>query len=42
MRDASFEPDLPTRITDILDAHGIVYRWLHHTEPVFTVEAAAQ
>jgi NADPH-dependent ferric siderophore reductase len=31
-----------TRITDILDAHGISYRWLHHAEPVFTVEAAAQ
>lgn len=30
-----------TRITDILDAHGIPYRWLHHAEPVFTVEAAA-
>ncbi len=30
-----------TRITDILDAAGIPYRWLHHTEPVFTVEAAA-
>ena len=31
-----------TRITDVLDAHGISYRWLHHAEPVFTVEAAAQ
>ena len=31
-----------TRITDILDAQGIAYRWLHHAEPVFTVEAAAQ
>ena len=31
-----------TRITDILDAQDIAYRWLHHAEPVFTVEAAAQ
>jgi len=31
-----------TRVADILDAEGIAYRWLHHTEPVFTVEAAAQ
>jgi prolyl-tRNA editing enzyme YbaK/EbsC (Cys-tRNA(Pro) deacylase) len=31
-----------THITDILDAHGIAYRWLHHAEPVFTVEAAAK
>lgn len=30
-----------TRITDILDAADIPYRWLHHAEPVFTVEAAA-
>lgn len=30
-----------TRITDILDAHGIVYRLLRHREAVFTVEAAA-
>lgn len=30
-----------TRITDILDAAGVPYRWLHHAEPVFTVEAAA-
>lgn len=33
---------LKTRITDILDAQGIPYRWLHHAEPVFTVEAAAR
>lgn len=33
---------LRTRITDILDAHTISYRWLPHTEPVFTVEAAAR
>ena len=31
-----------TRITDILDAHGITYRVLPHSEPVFTVETAAQ
>ena len=31
-----------TRITDILDAQGIAYRWLHHAESAFTVEAAAQ
>ena len=30
-----------TRITDILDAHGIAYRLLRHREAVFTVEAAA-
>jgi prolyl-tRNA editing enzyme YbaK/EbsC (Cys-tRNA(Pro) deacylase) len=30
-----------TRITDILAAHGIVYRLLRHREAVFTVEAAA-
>ncbi len=30
-----------TRITDILDARGVSYRWLRHAEPVFTVEAAA-
>lgn len=34
-------PILTTRITAILDAAGIAYRWLHHAEPVFTVEAAA-
>lgn len=31
-----------TRITDILDAHSIAYRWLRHGEAVFTVEAAAR
>ncbi len=31
-----------TRITDLLDAAGILYRWLLHGEPVFTVEAAAR
>ncbi len=31
-----------TRITDLLDAAGIAYRWLMHGEPVFTVEAAAR
>ena len=31
-----------TRITNILDAHQITYRVLPHSEPVFTVEAAAQ
>jgi len=29
-----------TKITDILDAHGIAYRVLPHSEPVFTVETA--
>lgn len=33
---------LQTRVTTILDAAGIFYRWLPHAEPVFTVEAAAQ
>lgn len=32
---------LHTPLTDLLDAAGIPYRWLHHAEPVFTVEAAA-
>jgi len=32
---------LKTKITDLLDSRGIAYRVLHHTEPVFTVEAAA-
>jgi len=31
-----------TRITDILDAHQVAYRVLPHSEPVFTVETAAQ
>ena len=31
-----------TRITDLLDAASIPYRWLMHGEPVFTVEAAAR
>ena len=31
-----------TKITNILDAHGIAYRVLPHSEPVFTVEAAAK
>lgn len=33
--------DIKTRITDLLDAHGVSYRLLPHSEPVFTVEAAA-
>jgi prolyl-tRNA editing enzyme YbaK/EbsC (Cys-tRNA(Pro) deacylase) len=33
---------LKTKITDILDAHQVPYRVLPHSEPVFTVEAAAQ
>ncbi|MCJ7658139.1 MAG: YbaK/EbsC family protein, partial [Anaerolineales bacterium] len=33
---------LQTRITDLLDRHCIPYRVLPHSEPVFTVEAAAQ
>ncbi|MBI1880875.1 MAG: YbaK/EbsC family protein [Chloroflexi bacterium] len=32
---------ITTKITNLLDAHGIAYRRLEHTEPVFTVEAAA-
>jgi prolyl-tRNA editing enzyme YbaK/EbsC (Cys-tRNA(Pro) deacylase) len=32
---------IKTEITDLLDAHQIVYRRLPHSEPVFTVEAAA-
>jgi Cys-tRNA(Pro)/Cys-tRNA(Cys) deacylase len=31
-----------TRITDILDAQCIAYRWLHHAEPVFMVEVTVQ
>lgn len=31
-----------TRITDLLDHHNIPYRMLPHSEPVYTVEAAAQ
>jgi prolyl-tRNA editing enzyme YbaK/EbsC (Cys-tRNA(Pro) deacylase) len=31
-----------THITDLLDAHGVPYRLLPHTEAVFTVEAAAR
>jgi Cys-tRNA(Pro)/Cys-tRNA(Cys) deacylase len=31
-----------TRITDILDAHRVAYRVLPHSEPVYTVETAAQ
>ena len=30
-----------TKITDLLDTQGVPYRMLRHTEPVFTVEAAA-
>jgi len=33
---------LRTRITDLLDAHGVRYRWLRHSEPVFTVEQAVR
>jgi prolyl-tRNA editing enzyme YbaK/EbsC (Cys-tRNA(Pro) deacylase) len=32
---------IKTKITDLLDARNIPYRVLPHTEPVFTVEAAA-
>lgn len=32
---------IKTKITDLLDAHNIIYRLLPHAEPVFTVEAAA-
>lgn len=31
-----------TKMTDILDVHQIAYRVLPHSEPVFTVEAAAK
>ncbi|MFQ5633067.1 MAG: aminoacyl-tRNA deacylase [bacterium] len=31
-----------TKVTQILDAHHIPYRVLPHSEPVFTVEAAAR
>ena len=31
-----------TPVTDILDAHGIAYRLLPHSKPVFTVAAAAR
>lgn len=31
-----------TKITDLLDTYGISYRILLHTQPVFTVEAAAE
>lgn len=34
-------PSLKTKITDLLDSRGIPYRVLPHSEPVFTVEAAA-
>lgn len=30
-----------TKITELLDAHGVAYRVLPHTEPVYTVDAAA-
>jgi hypothetical protein len=32
---------LKTKVIDLLDTHNIPYRLLPHTEPVFTVEAAA-
>ncbi len=32
---------MQTSVTRCLDAAGVSYRWLHHSEPVFTVEAAA-
>ncbi len=34
--------NLQTSVTKLLDAHGVEYRILPHTEPVFTVEAAAR
>jgi prolyl-tRNA editing enzyme YbaK/EbsC (Cys-tRNA(Pro) deacylase) len=33
---------LKTKIIEILDAYGVDYRLLPHSEPVFTVEAAAR
>lgn len=32
---------LRTKITDLLDSHGVAYRRLPHAKPVFTVEEAA-
>jgi len=32
---------MKTKVTDLLDAHHVPYRFLPHSEPVFTVEAAA-
>ncbi|MCC7325541.1 MAG: YbaK/EbsC family protein [Burkholderiales bacterium] len=32
---------MQTRITQLLERHGVTYRLLPHSEPVFTVEAAA-
>ncbi len=34
--------DFRTQITELLDARGIPYRLLPHSEPVYTVEAAAR
>ena len=33
---------MKTKITELLDAHNAAYRLLRHSEPVFTVEAAAR
>ena len=33
---------ITTKVTDLFDSLGIAYRVLPHSEPVFTVEAAAQ
>lgn len=33
---------IDTRVTQLLDANGVSYRILAHTEPVFTVAAAAE
>jgi Cys-tRNA(Pro) deacylase len=34
--------EIHTRVLEVLDQHGISYRLLPHSEPVFTVEAAAR
>ncbi len=33
---------MSTKVIALLDAHGVAYRLLPHSEPVFTVEAAAR
>jgi prolyl-tRNA editing enzyme YbaK/EbsC (Cys-tRNA(Pro) deacylase) len=35
------ENSIHTKITDLLDSQNVAYRRLEHSEPVFTVEAAA-
>lgn len=40
MENSPVQHPIKTKITDLLDAEGVAYRRLPHTEPVFTVEAA--